>query len=165
MLSHPDLIPADGSTEPVLAARILDLLRSDDLLDSDIDAVIDAHLANPGERFYVLQSLYRVDFDAITGSMRRSTTSSPGAIDHDHRQALTCALLMHRPQILRPRETNASPKDRSGTGEVPQVHARMRGNQHAPNGLTGRANVPRAGLPTRDAVPAIGPPNAQGEAR
>lgn len=119
MLANPDLMLTQEVARSSSAPTVLDLLRRDDLLDSDIDAVVDTSLANPGERFYVLQSLYRVDFDEITDSMRRSAKLSALWSAGDARLALTCALLLHRPQILTPCGADARPQDTDEMGAMP----------------------------------------------
>ncbi|WP_407529345.1 hypothetical protein [Methylobacterium oryzisoli] len=101
MLTGPDLNPSSGSKAILTSPRILDLFLQGDLLDGDIDAAVDAYLANPTVRSYVLQSLYRVDFDEITASTLVAAKPFSPTANGDYRQALMCALLLHRPQLVR----------------------------------------------------------------
>ncbi|MFH6787038.1 MULTISPECIES: hypothetical protein [Methylobacterium] len=85
-----------------MAPSILDLLRRGDLLDGDIDAAVDAYLADPSVRSCVLHALYRIDFTEIAAAMHASASHFPYAGERDSRQALMCALLLHRPRLVHP---------------------------------------------------------------
>ncbi|MBY0296873.1 MAG: hypothetical protein K2X71_12690 [Methylobacterium sp.] len=81
--------------------RVLDLLLQGELLDIDIDCAVDAHIADPSGRSYVLHSLYLIDFGEIAAALPDTARLHAGTADRKYRQALMCALLLHRPRRVR----------------------------------------------------------------
>ncbi|TGD97328.1 hypothetical protein [Methylobacterium nonmethylotrophicum] len=100
MLTTLDPGPVPMSAAVRRAPSILDLLLQGDLLDGDIDAAVDAYLADPTAESYALHALYRIDFAEIAAAMRVSARCARDAGGRDGRQALMCALLLHRPRLL-----------------------------------------------------------------
>lgn len=99
-----DVSPSPPSTALRTAPSILDLLLRGDLLDGDIDRAVDAYLADPSLPSGLLHSRYRIDFAEIHAAMRTSARGLPDAGERDGRQALICALLLHRPHLVQPAE-------------------------------------------------------------
>ncbi len=87
------------------APRVLDLLLRGDLMDADVDRAVDTYLADPSLRTGQLHALYRIDFAEIDAAMRASTRRLRPAGGRADRQALVCALLLHRPHLVHPPAT------------------------------------------------------------
>ncbi|ACA19953.1 crotonyl-CoA reductase [Methylobacterium sp. 4-46] len=115
-----NIYPLAGSAAAGSTPSVLDLLRQNSILDADIDAAIDAYVANPATRSYVLQSSYCIDFDEVVAAMRSAARSVPLVAGQVDRQALMCALLLHRPRLIRA-SASVAPKDLYEIGEIPPL--------------------------------------------
>ncbi|ACA15898.1 hypothetical protein M446_1382 [Methylobacterium sp. 4-46] len=93
---------------------LLDLFARHEIVEADLDEAIDLILADPAVERIAIGGAYRLDIRAaVAGSvLARAVLSRPDASRDSRRQALLIALLLHRPERLRPGE-GAPPASRT----------------------------------------------------